>query len=222
MSFNIKKIEKKLDIKINNESLFTEAFTHKSKDQKINNEKLEFLGDRVIALVLSKKLFDLYPNENEGILDKRFAKLVNRKTCATISWSIGLNNFVVFGDKSKKLNINDEKILSDLCEAVIGAIYIDSGFDYAEKFILNKWNKNIKSSNKTILDSKTELQEYSLKKYKKLPAYNVLNSSGPRHKPLFKISVKIPNSKICFGYGNSKQEAQQKAAGNLLKDLKKN
>ena len=87
-----------------NKSLLIEALTHKSANQKINNEKLEFLGDRVIGLILSKKLIDLYPNKAEGDLDKRFAKLVNRKTCASIAWSIGIKDFIILGDTKKKIN----------------------------------------------------------------------------------------------------------------------
>ena len=129
---NINKIEKKLKIKIKNKSLLVNALTHKSANQTYNNEKLEFLGDRVIGLILSKKLYDLYPNENEGILDKRFAKLVNRNTCANIAWSIGIKDFLITGNQKKKILREDEKILSDLCEALIGAIFIDRGFDYTK------------------------------------------------------------------------------------------
>ena len=97
MNLNISKFQKKLKIKIKNKTLLIEALTHKSANQEINNEKLEFLGDRVIALILSKKLLDLYPKEPEGIIDKKFAKLVNKKTCASIAWSIGLKNFIQMG-----------------------------------------------------------------------------------------------------------------------------
>ena len=100
---NISKLQKSLKIKFKNESLLIKALTHKSFSQKNNNEKLEFLGDRVIGLVLSKKLFDLYPNENEGVLDKRFASLVKRKTCCDVAWSLGLQNFIIIGKQKKKL-----------------------------------------------------------------------------------------------------------------------
>ena len=97
MNINIKKFEKRLKIKIKNKDLLIEALTHKSANHLINNEKLEFLGDRVIGLILSRKLFDLYPKETEGVLDKRFSKLVNRNTCASIAWSIGIKYFIVMG-----------------------------------------------------------------------------------------------------------------------------
>ena len=99
---NIFKFQKDLKIKFKNKSLLVAALTHKSSNQKKNNEKLEFLGDRVIGLVLSKKLFDLYPNENEGVLDKRFAILVRKKTCSDIAWSIGIQDCIIVGNQKKK------------------------------------------------------------------------------------------------------------------------
>ena len=168
---------------------------------------------------MSKKLYDLYPNENEGVLDKRFAKLVNKKTCSEIALSIGIQNYIKIGDNHKKITFKDEKILSDSCEALIGAIYNDKGFLIARDFVLNTWKNKIKDSHVTILDSKTELQEYSLKKYKKLPTYSFISSKGPRHNPTFKISVSITGSKTFTGTGKSKQEAELDGANNLLKSI---
>jgi len=152
---NILKIEKELKIKFKNKSLLIKALTHKSANQKSNNEKLEFLGDRVIGLILSKKLYDLYPNETEGALDKKFAKLVNRKTCASLAWSIGIKDFIIMGDTKKKIIRKDEKILSDACEALIGAVFVDRGYNYVEEFVLRLWKQDIKKSHITILDPKT-------------------------------------------------------------------
>ena len=216
---NISKFQKDLKIKFKDKSLLIKALTHKSANQKINNEKLEFLGDRVIGLVLSKKLFDLYPNENEGVLDKRFARLVNRKTCCEVAWSIGVQDYIIIADNKKKITKKDEKILSDCCEALIGSIYIDRGYDFTKSFILKVWKKNIDKSDITILDPKTKLQEYSLKRYKKLPLYHLVSSSGPKHKPIYKISVTIKESKKFIGTGASKQEAEQNGAAKLLRDI---
>ena len=219
MNSTIQKLEKLLKIKINNKALLLEALTHKSAEQKINNEKLEFLGDRVIGLILSKKLYDLYPNETEGILDKKFAKLVNKNTCAAIAWSNGFNFFIKMGNSKKNINKNDLKILSDVCESIIGAIYIDRGFNYVKELVLRLWKNDIDNSFITTLDPKTKLQEYSLKLFKKLPKYQLLSSKGPRHSPIFKVSVSIKKSKQFIGSGNSKKEAEQAAANNLLKDI---
>jgi len=222
MNPNIKNFEKRLKIKIRNKSLLIQALTHKSANNQINNERLEFLGDRVIGLVLSNKLFDIYPKETEGVLDKRFAKLVNRKTCASIAWSIGIKDFIIMGDTKKKISQKDEKILSDTCEAIIGAVFVDRGYNYIKEFVLRLWKKDINKSHTTILDPKTKLQEYSLKMYKKLPVYRLLSSKGPRHNPIFKISVMIEGSKQFIGLGNSKKQAQQDSANNLLKSINKN
>ena len=219
MMSNIGKFQKDLNIKFKNKSLLIEALTHKSSNQKKNNEKLEFLGDRVIGLVLAKKLFDLYPNITEGVLDKRFANLVNRKACYAVAWSTGIQHYIIIGDSKKKINKKDEKILSDCCEALIGAIYIDQGYHFTKNFILKIWKKNIDRSYITILDPKTKLQEYSLKRYKKLPLYHLISSAGPKHNPIYKISVSISGSKKFIGTGNSKQQAEQNGALNLLNGI---
>ena len=211
------KFLKKINVKIKDIKLIEHALTHKSADKDFNNEKLEFLGDRVLGLTISTKLYELYPNEPEGILDKRFAKLVNKNTCANVAWSAGIKDYILLGDRKKKITIQDEKILSDSCEALLGAIYLDKGFSYASKVIISLWAEELKKSSQTILDSKTKLQEYSLKKFKKLPIYKLVNAKGPKHNPLFKVSVSIKNSKIYFGLGNSKKNAEQNAALNLLK-----
>ena len=216
---NILKYKDFLKINFKDKALIESALTHKSANQRNNNEKLEFLGDRVLGLVLSKKLFDLYPKDTEGVLDKKFANLVKRKTCCEVAWDLGLQNFIITGNLKYNITKKDEKILSDCCEAVIGAIFIDRGFSFVWKFILKAWKKNIDSSNITILDSKTKLQEYSLKKFKKLPNYRLVNSSGPRHNPTYKISVSILGSKSYLGAGKSKQEAELDGAKKLLKSL---
>ena len=215
--YNTSKLKKFLKVNFKDKFLIESALTHKSADQKNNNEKLEFLGDRVLGLVLSKKLFDLYPNENEGVLDKRFAILVKKKTCCDVAWNLGLQNFIITGNQKTKISKKDEKILSDSCEAVIGAIFIDRGFNFVKKFILEAWKTNIDKSDVTVLDSKTKLQEYSLKKFKKLPIYRLVSSAGPKHNPLYKISVSIVGTKSYIGAGRSKQEAEQDGANKLLK-----
>ena len=219
MNTKIKNLEKKLSIKMNNISLLNESLIHKSSDQEKNNEKLEFLGDRVLGLILAKKLIDLYPNKSEGDLDKRFAKLVNKKTCSSIAWSIGLNEYIIKSDSKMKILQTDEKMLSDACEALIGAVYTDRGYNYVKEFVLRLWKKELQKSDVTVLDPKTKLQEYSLKLFKKLPTYALLSIKGPKHNPLFKISVSINKSKKYTGSGNSKKNAEQDAAEKLLKDI---
>ena len=218
----IKKLESTIKVNFNNKELLLQSITHKSYDEKYNNEKLEFLGDRVIGLVISKKLLSLYPNEKEGIIDKKFANLVNKKTCADIAKQLNLKEFIKTGNSFKNIISSNEKILSDCCEALIGAIYLDQGFIVSEKFILKNWHNFIKKSYITRIDPKTKLQEYSLKKYKKLPIYKMFKQTGPNHNPVFKVEVQILNSKKHFGYGKSKKIAQKNAALKLIKNLKLN
>ena len=217
---NHKILENKINIKFKDKKLLSLSLTHKSFNLLYNNEKLEFLGDRVLGLVLSEKLFNLYPHESEGTLDKKFASLVNKKTCLKISKILGLEKFLFLGNAYKKNIIVEDKILGDACEALIGAIYIDSGYKVAENFIMNFWSEEIKKSVKIEIDSKTKLQEYSLKHFQKLPLYKVLAHKGPQHNPLFNVSVKIHGSKFFYGAGNSKKVAEHAAAKKLLKDLR--
>ena len=217
---NQKILENKINIKFKDKKLLSLSLIHKSFNLLSNNEKLEFLGDRVLALVLSKKLFNLYPYESEGNLDKKFASLVNRKTCLKISKILKLEKFLILGNAYKKNLKIEDKILSDACEALIGAIYLDSGYKVVESFILKFWNNEIEKSSKTEIDSKTKLQEYSLKRFQKLPTYKVLSYKGPQHNPLYKVSVKIYDSKLFSGVGNSKKIAEHDAAKKLLEGLR--
>ena len=218
MKIDYSKLEKTIDIKFKDKKLLIKSLTHKSYNKTKNNEKIEFLGDRVLGLIIAKKLLEIYPDEKEGILDKKFASLVNRNTCLQIAKSIELQNYILtFNPKNRSINLED-KVVADSCEALIGAIYLDKGFNISEKVILNLWRENIKKSVITQIDAKTKLQEFSLKKFKKLPTYKIISNTGPRHKPIFKVAVKLPNTKFFNGEGNSKKEAEQKAAINCLND----
>ena len=212
MKINYSKLEKKINIKFKNKDLLIRSLTHKSFDRSNNYEKIEFLGDRVLGLIIAKKLLEIYPNEKEGILDKKYASLVNKITCLEIAKSINLQDYIlIFNPKNKFVDIED-KVLSDSCEALIGAIYLEKGFNITEKVILDLWKKKIKESVITQIDAKTKLQEYSLKKFKKLPIYKIISDTGPRHKPIFRIAVRLHNTKFYNGEGKSKQEAEQNAA----------
>ncbi len=219
MEKKIKELEKILDYNFKKTFLLEKALTHKSLDSNTNNEKLEFLGDRVLGLVISQKLLDKFPDEKEGIIDKKFANLVNKKTCLLIAKKINLKKFILLGSSHKKLERSADKISSDCLEAVVGAIYLDGGLKSVEKFIFNFWDEFLIKSTVTLIDSKTKLQEFSLKKFKELPKYVFFKKTGPQHRPLFKTEVQIPNSKKIIGIGSSKKNAQQNAASKLLKIL---
>ena len=214
------KLEQKINIKFKDQELLKKSLIHKSHDNNINNEKLEFLGDRVLGLVLAKTLLKIYPEEKEGVIDKKFANLVNKKTCLLIAKKIELNKYIITGNSYKGLSRSDDKIIGDGLEALLGAIYLDQGITVVEKFILNSWGDFLDKSSITKIDAKTQLQEYSLKKYKILPVYKINKQSGPQHSPIFKVEVQIKTSKKYFASGTSKKEAQQNAAQKLLTDLK--
>ena len=212
MKINYSNLQKKINVKFKDKKLLIKSLTHKSFDKHNNNEKIEFLGDRVLGLVIAKKLLEIYPDEKEGILDKKFASLVNKKTCLQIANQINLDKYILtLNLKNRKFKIED-KIIADTCEALIGCIYLDKGYTVVENFILNFWKKKIKDSVVTQIDAKTKLQEFSLKKYKKLPIYKIISNTGPRHKPLFKVGVKLYNSKFYIAEGFSKKDAEQNAA----------
>ena len=213
-------LQKKINVKFKATNLLIKSLTHKSFDKNNNNEKLEFLGDRVLGLVIAKKLLEIYPGEKEGVLDKKFASLVNKKTCLEIAKSINLEKYILtFNSKNKNIKIED-KVIADSCEALIGAVYLDKGFSSIESFILNLWKTNIKDSIITQIDAKTKLQEFSLKKFKKLPLYKLISNTGPRHKPLFKVGVKLIDTKLFIAEGKSKKDAEQNAAILCLENIK--
>ena len=219
MNIKNNKLQKILNIRFNNINVLIQAITHKSYNSKINYEKLEFLGDRVLGLIISNRLLELYPHEKVGILDKKFSNLVNKNICYEIGIKLKLNEFVLVGNTKKKNLKIENKIISDACESIIGAIYLDRGLKVTKEFILNMWNDYLISSNFTKIDAKTRLQEFSLKKFKSLPDYKVISNTGPRHKPNFKVGVKIKNTKFIFASGLSIKNAEQSAASILLKKL---
>jgi ribonuclease-3 len=210
----IKDLEKIIKYAFKDSILLSQALTHKSFDNDNNNEKLEFLGDRVLGLVISQKLLEKFPGEKEGIIDKKFANLVNKNTCCSIARKLNLKKFIFIGSSHRNLERSTDKIISDCLEAIVGAIYLDGGLKSAF------WKSYLDKSIITLIDSKTQLQEFSLKKYKELPKYIFYKKTGPEHQPIFKTEVQIPNSKKIFGTGTSKKNAQQSAAAKLIKILK--
>jgi len=219
MEKKISILEKIIKYNFKKKTILEKAVTHKSFNNNINNEKLEFLGDRVLGLTISERLLEKYPDEKEGVIDKKFANLVNKKTCSLIAKKIDLKKFILLGSSHRKLDRSSDKITSDCLEAVVGAIYLDGGLKFAKKFIHHFWREYLLKSNITLVDSKTKLQEFSLKKFKVLPKYIFSKKTGPQHRPLFKTEVQIPNSKKVIGIGSSKKKAQQDAADKLLRLL---
>tara|TARA_B100002051_G_scaffold223345_1_gene217854 strand:+ start:141 stop:806 length:666 start_codon:yes stop_codon:yes gene_type:complete len=219
MKCKINKLQKILKCKFNDIDLLVQAITHKSYNSKNNYEMLEFLGDRVLGLSISKKLIELYPRDKVGILDKKLSNLVNKNICYQVGTKLMLNEFILIGNSKKKIMNIENKIISDVCESIIGAIYLDKGFKISNEFVLKIWKEYLNISNETLIDPKTRLQEFSLKKFKVLPEYKIISNTGPKHKPIFKIGVKIKNTKFIYSNGSSKKNAEQAAANLLLKSL---
>ena len=220
MRINYSALEKKIKCNFKNKDLLIKSLTHKSFNKDNNYEKLEFLGDRVLGLIIAKKLLEIYPNEKEGILDKKFASLVNKKTCLEIAKKIDLHKYILTFNVKNRKNLIEDKVLADCCEALLGSIYLDKGFIVVEKVILNLWSNNIKDSVVTQIDAKTKLQEFSLKRYKRLPIYKLISNSGPRHMPIFKVAVKLQDTKFYTAQGKSKKDAEQNAAILCLQNIK--
>ena len=136
----------------------------------------------------------MYPDVKEGLLDKKLASLVNKEKCYEVGKKLKLDEFDLIGNNKKTSKV-ETKIVSDSIESLIGAIYYEKSFDFVEKFVLNLWKDLLESSKITLIDAKTKLQEYSLKKFKILPIYKLVNTSGPKHKPMFKIAVRVNQKK---------------------------
>ena len=192
MSLN--ELEKTIKYNFNNINLLAEALIHTSystKTPKKNYERLEFLGDRVLGLVLAEYVFNILPEANEGSLNNYYQKYVNQDYLSQYSKKISLSSFI---KTQKGDNLEDNKsILSDVVESIIGAIYLDSNLINCKRFIINEIICEDIISSKPIKHPKSILQEYSLDKYKLLPNYKVVNKSGDDHNPIYTVSVKIKN-----------------------------
>lgn len=217
--------EKKIGINFNNKSLLKEAFTHRSyinehRGSKLNhNERLEFLGDAVLELIVTRFLYDKYPNQNEGDLTSYRAALVNAVTLSGVARDIQINDFLMLSKgESKDVGRARDTILANAIEAVIGAIYIDQGYDVAQKFIekhLFPLTEKIVAE-KLWLDAKSHFQEKAQDHASVTPVYKTLEEVGPDHDKCFKVGVYIGNELVSGGEGRSKQEAEQDAARRAL------
>ena len=213
MAKSLSILEKKISYTFKDKTLLKRAVTHKSYKKIDSNENLEFLGDRILGLVISEKLLIDKPSKKEGSLDKMLSSLVDRNSCYEIAKNISLGDFILLGQTEKSSHGNKKKsILSDACEALLGAIYLDSSFTHARKVILALWKIKFNNISEDIIDAKSMLQEWTLKKYKTLPKYKIISKTGPDHNPEFKIKVEFMNYKKAIGISSSIKESEKKAA----------
>ena len=211
--------EKKINYKFNNQSLLIEALTHSSSSisSSPNYERLEFLGDRVLGLILAEYFFKLFPEVNEGCLNDYYQKYANQDFLAECAQNLNISDFI---QTQKGDNLyNNKSILSDVVESLIGAIYIDSNINECRNFIEKKILNMVSKSSPPLRHSKSLLQELCLKKYKELPKYSMINKSGPDHNPVFTVSVSINEDNVKLGEGSSLRIAEEIAASKLLEFL---
>ena len=219
---NISAIEDILGHSFKKKSFLVEALTHPSLAGEASYQRLEFLGDRVLGLVISTWLFGDYKAEDEGRLNRRFSTLVRGETLAKMTVSLGLDTHIRLTPAALSEDTHKKPaVLADICEAVIGAMYLDGGIDVAEKFIRKHWAELMKSGPSDSKDSKTQLQEWGQKRSLPLPKYTEISRAGPAHKPVFTIEASIEGYGTAQASGTSKQQAQQEAAAQLLVELEK-
>ena len=205
-------------------SLLTEALTHASAAGARSNERLEFLGDRVLGLVVAKELIARFPGLDEGDLAIRLNALVRKETCARIAQATGIDRELILAPGERQAGGQVKATaLGDACEAVIAALFLDGGLEAAERFILAAWKADFDASATVARDPKTELQEWAQSRGdlgRVLPAYRVVESSGPAHAPHFVVEVSVPGAGIATGEGGSKRDAERRAAETLLAQMK--
>jgi len=219
-------IESQLGYSFQNRSLLSLAFVHRSfinenKEITQHNERLEFLGDAVLGILISDYLYRALPNVPEGQLSYLRSRLVEASSCMHYVQSLKIAPFLLLG-KGERMNDGRgrESILADLFEAIIGAIYLDGGLEEARKFLFKNFSLQIDAILKTPLRNwKALLQDYCQKKFQQTPVYHVLQESGPDHSKTFQMSVWINQKEVGKGMGASKKEAQQAAAADALAQI---
>ena len=195
------------------------ALTHLSahRSGQGNYERLEFLGDRVLGLVIAELLFSLFPAATEGELSVRLNQLVSAETCAAVADELQLHKFIRTGTDIKTLTGKRMlNVRADVMESLIAAIYLDAGLEAARRFVLRNWEDRARASAEARRDAKTELQEWSHSRTGEAPTYAILERSGPDHDPLFTVRVAVKGHGEEVGSGRSRRAAEQSAATRLL------
>lgn len=227
-------LEKEIDYHFIHRSLLEKALRHrsaarseekrKSRKKRLSrftksNERLEFVGDRVLGLVVAELLFEYCRDEPEGELGVRLAHLVSRSTLAVVAQTLELGNFIQVAKQEARDGVHfGESVTADAMEAILGAIFLDGGFDNARRIIRRFWLPILKANPAPPREPKTVLQEISLRDYKKLPTYELHSTSGTSHEPVFVMRACVgPN--VAFGQGGSKREAERKAAIQILEKM---
>jgi ribonuclease III len=213
-------LEKSLGYKFKDQDLLARALTHASTrtgGTRTDNERLEFLGDRVLGLAVADLLIRAYPDSPEGDLARRFNRLVKGETCARVGRQIGLGKHLIVSDSEAMSGGRDkETILADGMEALLGAVFCEAGFEIARAMVIELWKDYLEALPAVAADPKSALQEWAQGHGLDLPRYVELSRTGPDHAPVFIAEVRIPGRKPAQGEGTSKRAAEQAAATAML------
>ena len=208
-----------LGYEFKDESLLKTSLTHPSFSKKNNYERLEFLGDRVLGLIISDEIFHSYPDDSEGNLAKKISFLVCKNTLIKIADELRLEKHFIISKNIKENSF--DSIKANSLEALIAAIYLDSNFSNTYKIVKKLWNNCIQKINLDYHDPKSKLQEWSLKTNNILPVYEVKKKEGPDHNPIFTVNLKLNGKIYSIGVGKNKQDAEVMAAEKALKEIDK-
>jgi ribonuclease-3 len=216
-------IEGRIGYKFSDSALLTTAFTHVSalkpatRHRADSYQRLEFLGDHVLGLIVSDMLYRAYPRADEGELSKRLADLVRKESCADVAKSLGLLDDIKLGQIGAGADARLRKsVLGDVCEAVIGAIYLDGGYQAAAQFVERNWTERMRKPRRPLRDPKTVLQEWAQGKGLPTPVYREVERTGPHHDPQFRVAVDLPGLAPAEGLGGSKRAAEKAAASVMI------
>ena len=225
MSLFLSELEKKLGYKFSSANLLKLALTHSSmaktrSNREMTNQRLEFLGDRVLGLIIAEMIYENFPYEEEGAMARRHTALVRMETLARVAIKLDFEEYLILATAEKGGGSQkNPALLADACEAVIAAMFLDGGLIAAETFIRNHWTKLMEEDLTPPKDAKTALQEYAQSLGKNLPCYREISRDGPPHDPIFTIEVLIEDEEPVIGRGRSKRHAEQFAASELITRL---
>lgn len=218
---DLSQIEARLDHVFRDAALLERALTHASASAARSNERLEFLGDRVLGLAIAERLYDMYPDDSEGKLALKLNALVRKEACAEAAEAAGLPDYLILAtSEANSGGRNKAVILAGACEAVIAALYLDGGMAAARGFIERYWRDALAALNEDMRDAKTRLQEWAqAQETRHTPAYALVRREGPDHAPRFITAVRIGGEEGATGEGGSKRESEQAAAQAMLARL---
>lgn len=203
-----------------NKALLETALTHSSTGEEYSYERLEFLGDRVLGLVIASLLFRDFPNEKEGDMAKRLAYLVQGQTLADLSSRLSLADFIIFSEAEAAAGgAENEHILADVFEAIIGALYLDAGLEPCRVLIETHWADVLHTMKKPPQHPKTALQEWAQGEGLQLPIYDIIGQDGPDHAPVFKIRLSVSGHNEVIATGRSRAEAEKNAAQEFVSGI---